>query len=707
MKDGKIHRDHITLGVCYYPEHWPEKMWEDDLRRMKESGIEVIRIAEFAWSKFEPEEGIYTFEFFDHFMELVTRYEMQVIFCTPTATPPLWLSETYPEILNADIDGKRYYHGTRRHNNLNSLVYRSFSAKITEKLAEHYACHPQVIGWQLDNEINCENDCYYSESDHKAFRKYCKKKYVTLDNFNRQMGTVFWNQTYTDWNQLHLTRRTNTFGHTNPHIQLEEKRFISESVHSFFNLQAEIIRKYQRQYNREDQFITTNGLFRHIDYPKLVDETLDFITFDNYPAFAFENILEPEKTNGMKDRNSSRNLTRTRSISSVFGIMEQQTGAGGWNCRMKMPMPVPGQLRLWTMQAIAHGADYIGYFRWRTAVFGTEIYWHGILDYDNRDNRRLRELRQTAADVKEIQNLAGSEYVAEVAVILDYDSEWDGEADIWHGEMREQSLDAWFCALQKEHIPFDYVYLTDETKPEKLAGYRYLIYPHAVIFTERRKEILERAVRQGANILFGCRTGYKDVNGQCVMMPMPGYATNLCGGLVEEYTCVSAFDEPVRIRLNENTASAIAFHDVLELTDGEIMGVFQGESCHYDGKPAVVRKRLGKGYGWYAGCGFAEDTARMFIRELGMEECMPYRRYLKIPENVELALRRHDREDVLFLLNYDRQEAEIIFDGKGEIQFQNILTGEILEGKTGLSGIDVYLIRVNRIKQSQEEYSYA
>lgn len=184
VKNGKLYRNYITLGVCYYPEHWSEKMWEDDLRRMK------------------------------------------VIFCTPTATPPLWLSETYPEILNADIDGNRYYHGTRRHNNLNSPVYRSFSAKITEKLAEHYACHPQVIGWQLDNEINCENDCYYSESDHKAFRKYCKKKYVTLDNFNRQMGTVFWNQTYTDWNQLYLTRRTNTFGHTNPHIQLEEKRFI-------------------------------------------------------------------------------------------------------------------------------------------------------------------------------------------------------------------------------------------------------------------------------------------------------------------------------------------------------------------------------------------------------------------------------------------------------------------------------------------------
>ena len=123
IKDRKLHMDHITLGVCYYPEHWPESMWEGDLKRMKECGIEVIRIAEFAWSKFEPQEGVYTFDFFDRFMDLVKKEDMKVILCTPTATPPLWLSESYPEILNADLDGNRYYHGTRRHNNLNSRVY--------------------------------------------------------------------------------------------------------------------------------------------------------------------------------------------------------------------------------------------------------------------------------------------------------------------------------------------------------------------------------------------------------------------------------------------------------------------------------------------------------------------------------------------------------------------------------------------------------
>lgn len=405
MKDRRLKMDHITLGVCYYPEHWPEDMWQADLQEMKRCGIEVIRIAEFAWNKFEPQEGVYTFDFFDRFMEVAEKKGMKVIFCTPTATPPLWLTEKYPEVLNADLDGNTYYHGTRRHYNLTSPVYREFSRKITEKLAEHYVNHPWIIGWQLDNEINCEMDVYYSESDHTAFRRYMKKKYETLERLNEAMGTVFWNQTYTDWEQVHLTRRTNTYGQTNPHFQLEEKRFIAASAAEFFHIQSEVIRKWQKKYGREDQFITTNGLFRHIDYQQVVDESMDFITFDNYPAFAYENILVPEQTNGMKDRNSSQMLARTRSISPVFGIMEQQSGAGGWNCRMMMPMPKPGQMRLWSLQAIAHGADFVSYFRWRTATVGTEIYWHGLHDYDNRENRRVRELIQTAETVKKNQPL--------------------------------------------------------------------------------------------------------------------------------------------------------------------------------------------------------------------------------------------------------------------------------------------------------------
>jgi beta-galactosidase len=361
--------DKLTLGVCYYPEHWPEDLWEDDLDRMLEHGLEVIRIAEFAWNKFEPEESVFTFEFFDRFLELADNKGMRVIFCTPTATPPAWLTEKYTEVLNASMDGTLYRHGMRRHYNYNSLVYREFTKRIVEKLASHYGSHPAIIGWQIDNELNCEMNVFYSKSDHKAFRLYMKDKFKTLDALNDAMGTAFWNQTYSSWEEIYLSRPNNQ-NYNNPHMALEEKRFFSQSTISFCKLQSDIIRKYVPK----EIFITTNGIFGHVDSHEMTDTALDFITYDSYPNFAFETNTDPKRPGNMNDRNCSRNLTRVRSISSNFGIMEQQSGPGGWDFRIKQPAPKPGQMRLWTFQSIAHGADFISYFRWRTCWIGTEIY---------------------------------------------------------------------------------------------------------------------------------------------------------------------------------------------------------------------------------------------------------------------------------------------------------------------------------------------
>ncbi len=690
MNDNKLHLDHLTLGVCYYPEHWSENMWADDLRRMKECGIEVIRIAEFAWNKFEPEEGVYTFDFFDRFMKLVEKEDMKVIFCTPTATPPLWLSEKYPEILNADIDGNLYYHGTRRHNNLTSPVYRDFSAKITTELAKHYGHHKNIIGWQLDNEINCENDSYYSESDHKAFREYIKNKFKTLDNFNKSMGTVFWNQTYTDWEQVFLTRRTNTYHETNPHIQLEEYKFISEAVISFFKIQADIIRKYADK----DQFITTNGLFAHIDYHKLVGEVLDFVTFDNYPAFAFENAIDVTKGNGLKDRNSSYNLTRTRSISPIFGIMEQQTGAGGWNCRMQMPMPKPGQMRLWTMQSVAHGSDYIGYFRWRTCSFGTEIYWHGLLDYDSRDNRRIAELKQIAKDTKKLADINGAVYQSEVSILMDYYNDWDGEHDLWHGPLDVKSRDAWFVTLQKRHVPFDFTYIDDNTSPDALSRYKVLIYPHPTIFTQKRAKLLENFIAQGGTVIFGCRSGYKDEYGKCYQMPMPGYVGNLCGCTVEEYTTLSDYDEPICICTKDSKkALAPCFNDVLaaeDSSDTEILATFEGS--HYAGKPAIVRKSIGKGFGIYTGSAFAYDTAELLADIAGIDMPAPYNEAFDIPESVEFAVRQKDSTEFVFLLNYGKEPVNIKINDTNAA-YKDALTGEVQSGTVTINGYDCLILK--------------
>ena len=490
----------IDLGVCYYPEHWNRDCWAEDLDRMLAAGLKTVRVAEFAWSLIEPMEGEYTYEFFDSFLDLAAEKGMQVIFCTPTATPPAWLTEKYPEVLNADITGTLYRHGSRRHYNYNSPVYREKTGNIVEVSAAHYGKHPAIVGWQLDNEFNCENDRFYSDSDSSAFRVFLRKRYGTLEDLNRAWGTVFWNQTYTDWSQVDVPRKTNT-GAVNPHRVLDFYRFISDSVNSYARLQADIVRKYKKP----EDFITTNGIFGNIDYQRMEKESLDVLMYDSYPNFGYAlDGFSPEDF--MKDRWSSRSLAEVRAVSPNFGIMEQQSGANGWNTSMEAPTPRPGQITLWTMQSIAHGADYISYFRWRTCTFGTEIYWHGILDYSGRENRRLREIARISGMLGQMQELAGSGYEARVGILKDYDNVWDAQQDRWHGRVEQISQNGLFSALQKTHTPFDYVYLKDEIQPKDLKRYDLLFYPHAGILTAERMAVLEQYVAAGGKLVMGCRT---------------------------------------------------------------------------------------------------------------------------------------------------------------------------------------------------------
>lgn len=670
----------IDLGVCYYPEHWDRSLWEEDLDRMLAAGLKTVRIAEFAWSLIEPREGEYTYEFFDGFLDLAAEKGMQVIFCTPTATPPAWLTEKYSEVLNADIEGNLYYHGSRRHYNYNSPVYREKSRNIVERSASHYGQHPAIVGWQLDNEFNCENDRFYSESDTLAFRAFLKEKYGTLEELNKAWGTVFWNQTYTDWNEIYVPRKTNTDS-PNPHQMLDFYRFISDSVNSYAKQQADIIRKYKKP----QDFITTNGMFANIDYQRMGRESLDVLMYDSYPNFGFcLDGYNPEDS--MKDRWWSRNLAEVRAVSPNFGIMEQQSGANGWNTRMEAPTPRPGQLTLWTMQSIAHGADYISYFRWRTCTFGTEIYWHGILDYSGRENRRLREVAQVYEKLRYMQQLGGSQYVARVGILKDYDNIWDAQQDKWHSRVDCVSQDALFVVLQQTHTPFDYVYLENHTDPGSLAQYEVLFYPHASILTPERMAVLEQYVAEGGKLVMGCRTGYKDIHGKCVMDYLPGLAAKVTGTDIVEYSFVAPDDSHVTAEWDGEEFEAAVFNDLLAPAgdSAEVLGTYT--SGYYAGIPALMRNRFGKGEAYYFGGAFGEDAVQVFLKKLGAAE--PYGSVLQLPAGCELAVREKDGKRWLFVLNYLAEQAEITLKRR----LRNLLSGEEEEGRILLEkyGVRVY-----------------
>ncbi|WP_438445963.1 beta-galactosidase [Gorillibacterium sp. sgz5001074] len=647
----------FELGVCYYPEQWPEAMWEDDYRRMRELGFTIVRMGEFAWNVFEPEEGVYDFGLFDRAIALAHRHGLKVILGTPTATPPAWLTHRHPEVLNASKEGVLYRHGMRRHYNYSSPVYREYCARITRSMAEHYADHPVVVGWQIDNELNCEIQVFYSEADHAAFRMWLQNKYGTLAALNEAWGTVFWNQGYSDWEQIHLTRPTPADS-VNPHLALDEKRFISDNTISFARLQAQIIRELAPK-----QWITTNGLFGHLDSHALTGELLDFFSYDSYPNFSTI-WNDADRDTPMLDRTVSSTLSRVRSISPNFCIMEQQSGPGGWVNRMAQPSPKPGQMRLWTYQSVAHGADMLLYFRWRTATFGTEIYWHGINDYHNRPNRRVAEAAAVGRELGRLgADIAGSRYAAEAAMVRDYANEWDGELDVWHGPLREESEYGWTKALQLAHIPFDFVYMREETALEELTRYKVLVYPHPAIMTERTADLLKQYVAGGGKLLFGARTGYKDERGHCRMAPFPGPVADLCGVTVEDFTLLNGADSAATplswvngLSGTETPARAHRFNDILrpEADTAEVLAEYAAD--YYAGMPALTCNRYGSGEAYYYGAAYSREVAQALIGRLGLEPAAAG--WCELPPEVEIAVRVKDGRRFAFLLNYANREVE-------------------------------------------------
>ncbi len=671
LLDGK----RLTLGVCYYPEHWPEEMWREDLQRMQAAGIETVRIGEFAWNLVEPREGEFTYDFFDRFLDLTDAMGMQVIMGTPTATPPAWLTERYPEVLNARVDGALYRHGMRRHYNYNSPVYREFAARITEAYASHYARRESVIGWQIDNELNCEIDRFYSESDTAAFRRFLQEKYGTLDALNEAWGTVFWNQTYTAWEEIYVPRNT-IQGTTNPHQTLDYLRFVSDSACTFAGLQAEILRKYVKS----GDFITTNGIFGHLDYQRFRRESLDFITYDSYPNFAYGVYGFDQNERNLRDRWWSKNLSETRAISPVFGIMEQQSGANGWNTGMEAPTPRPGQITLWTMQSVAHGADFISYFRWRTATFGTEMYWHGILDYSGRDNRRLREVTDIHEKFEKLAPVAGSRYEAKVAILRDYDNIWDAEVDVWHGNVERPSQDALFAALQRSHTPFDYLYVTKETSVKDLQEYKVIFWPHPAIMTPEQAALLEQYVAAGGTLILGCRSAYKDVDGHCSMDLRPGLLRKLTGADIPEYSAIAPDAGKVLVDWDDETFEAAVFTELLKAVGESAETVGRFVTDYYAGSGALVVNHFGQGTVYYYGSAFTEEAARVFLNRLEVAE--PYDSIVTLPECCEITVRRKGDRSFVFLLNYSKEEAACILHS----EVTDLYSGEKVSGEMILEG---------------------
>jgi beta-galactosidase len=384
-----------------------------------------VRIGEFAWSRLEPARDRFDWGWLDNALEILNMAGLEVVMGTPTATPPRWLIDQRPDILAHDENGHPRRFGSRRHYCFTSPAFRAETARICLNMARRYGDHPAVVGWQLDNEYGC-HDTVLSYASHcrPAFQRWLERRYGTIDRLNEGWGTVFWSGEYSDFAQIGLPNHTVTEAH--PAHRLDFHRFSSDQVIDYNRMQAEIIRQHS-----PERFISHNamGLFHDFDHAALARD-LDVITWDSYPlGFTDQRMGLDQETRAQLARTGHpdiaawhHDLYRGTKDDGRFWVMEQQPGPVNWADHN--PAPAPGMVRLWTLEALAHGAEVVSYFRWRQAPFGQEQMHAGLLRSDGQSAPVWEEVERLKDDLKQLDIASQTTPSAKVALVADDASHW-------------------------------------------------------------------------------------------------------------------------------------------------------------------------------------------------------------------------------------------------------------------------------------------
>jgi beta-galactosidase len=633
------------FGVDYYPEQWDESRWAHDAVRMRDAGFNVVRLAEFAWAALEPSDGMFDFAWLDRAIDVLHTAGIQIVLGTPSAAIPSWMAAAYPDMAIVDADGTQRTFGSRRDACPAHPVYCMHAVRIADALARHYAAHPAVIGWQIDNEFG---DRTYSDHARAAFHAWLQEKYLTLDRLNAAWGTEFWSHTYRDWSHIPTPRAT-THARHNPGLHLDYDRFISDLYVAFQQKQIDALRAHIPPHH----FITHNMMgfiYGTLDYFDLA-RPLDLVTWDNYPSAFWREppLMSPAAIAlghaamwGLKRQN--------------FWVMEQQSGASGWH--IISPAPQPQQIALWAYQAVAHGADGVLFFRWRTNPKAAEQNWHGILDPDDIPRRRYHEIARMGKQLQAIgSRITGSTPQLFAAIVHDYDARFSFQVQPDNPGFRyEAHVMSWFTALHARGIGTAVVSLRDG-----LDDFRLVIAPALRLVDDDDAAALTQFVERGGTLILTMRSGSRDRTNALITDPLPGRLATLCGVTIEETDSLAVGDSrPLRWYDGAGEpCRATVWCDVLNPTDAETWASYA--DCWYTGRAAITARSVGRGLVIYVGT-LGDDALIMQMVERAVAHAairppldLTGTQHIEVSERVQAS----GGERLIFVLNHGTQDASI------------------------------------------------
>lgn len=651
---GDATRPSLGFGADYNPDQWPREVWDEDVRLMREAGVNVVSLAIFSWARIQPTATTWDWAWLDEIMDLLHAHGVGVDLATATASPPPWLTTAHPEVLPVTRTGETVWPGARQQWRPTSPVFREHALRLVEAMAARYADHPALVAWHVSNELGCHNVYDYSDDAAAAFRTWLQDRYGDLDALNHAWGTAFWSQRYSAWEQILPPRLAAS--HPNPTQQLDFKRFSSDALRDHLRAESEVLRRIT-----PDVPVTTNfmvmGETRGMDYAAWADD-VDFVSNDHY-------VLPGPQA--QDELSFSANLVGGIAGHRPWFLMEHSTSAVNWqpiNLAKK-----PGELARDSLTHVAHGADAVCFFQWRQSAAGAEKYHSGMVPHAGERSRLFRSVVDLGRTLQDLAPVAGSRQApSRAAIVFDWDSWWTSEQDSHPTDRlryRQEALD-WYSAFLALGVRVDVV-----PARQDLTGYDVVVAPVLHVVPTALAERLTAYVEGGGHLVTTYFSGIVDENDHAWLGGYPGALRDLLGIRVEE---MGPLLDGETVLLDDGGVGSL-WTDEIDVVDPDVHVVAWYKTGEHAGRAAVTRRPVGSGSAAYVSTRLGPQHLAPLLGGLlddaGVRSELPE----AVRGLVELAVRTDGTDEFWFLVNRTPEPVEV-----------PDLAGEVLVGRRATAG---------------------